>query len=87
MDSGWLWCVRVGSSLVKNVPFWWVMLIMGEVVFVQEVGSIWRISSLSFQFYCKPKAALIYKGFEETFSCKWFMVDKSIWANISFVVL
>ena len=54
------------------------MLIMGEVVFVQEVGSIWRISSLSFQFYCKPKAALIYKGFEETFSCKWFMVDKSI---------
>ena len=37
-----------------------------------------RISSLSFKFYCKPKAALIYKGFEETFSCKWFMVDKSI---------
>lgn len=30
MDFGILWCVSVVSSLVTNVPFWWVMLIMGE---------------------------------------------------------
>lgn len=36
------------TILVSNVD-------NGEVVFVREVGSIWRISALSFQFCCKPK--------------------------------
>ena len=29
MNFGW-WCVNVGSSVVRNAPLWWGMLIMGE---------------------------------------------------------
>ena len=31
---GWLWCISVGSSLVTNVPLQWIILKMGEAVYV-----------------------------------------------------
>ena len=57
MDFGGLWGGNVGSSLVKNVLLWWVILIMGEAMHVQG-SSIWEISVPSSQFYCKPKTSL-----------------------------
>ena len=36
----------------ENLPFWGVVLIM------EETGQIWNICIPSFQFYCKPTAAL-----------------------------
>ena len=53
MHLGWLWCANVGSSFVKNVLFWWVLLILGEGICVQ-VEDTWEISVPSSQFCCKP---------------------------------
>lgn len=54
MDFGWLQCLNVGFSLVKNVPFWWAMFIMGETIHV-GAGTIWEFSVLSFQVCCESK--------------------------------
>lgn len=57
LDSGLFRCVKVGSSIVTNVPLWWEMLTIGEAV---GVGGKRRkhISVPSPQFYCTPKTAL-----------------------------
>ena len=56
MDFGWLWFVNVDSPSV-NVPFWWVMLIMGGYIYARE-RCIWEIYVCTSQSSYKPKTAL-----------------------------
>lgn len=52
------WCVYMGSSIVKNVPLWWVMLIMREAIYVWGAAGIWDISVPFTQFCGELKTAL-----------------------------
>ena len=56
MDSEWLCCVSVGSSVVTDVPLWWGMLLMGEAVhmWVQEAYGKSQYLPLN----CEPETAL-----------------------------
>ena len=36
MGLGWLWCVTVGSPLVTNAPWCWMILTMGEAMCVRR---------------------------------------------------
>lgn len=55
MDTGWQWCVIVGSSVLTNVPLLSRRLTVGEAS--GEVG-IRQISLPSIQFCYEPKIAL-----------------------------
>lgn len=48
--------VNVGSSTVINVPVWWGMLKVEEVIYMQ--GGICKLSAPSLNFVVKPKTAL-----------------------------
>lgn len=57
MDSGWLWCVEVGSSVVTDTLPWWGMLTMGEAG-RSGWGVIWEISLPAPQLCCEPKTKI-----------------------------
>lgn len=55
MDFGWLWCINVGSSLVKkNVSY----VNNGGGYAGIGAGDRWKFSIPSSQFCCKPKTAI-----------------------------
>ena len=70
MGSGWLWCVNVGSLIITNIPFWWVMLMVEKAVLVWGRGT-WELPLLSAQFCCALKTALKIKSSKEKRNQCW----------------
>ena len=59
IDSGWWWCVSVGSLVITNVPFWWKMLTM-ESLHMWRQG-LYR-TSLYFLLNVAVNLKLLWKG-------------------------
>ena len=50
-NSGQLWCLSVGSSVITNVPLWWVTLLMGGAMHVWGQGVYGKSLYFLFRFY------------------------------------
>lgn len=66
MDFEWLQYINAVSYLVlKKVPFWWAMLIMGEAIYMWRLGVEENFSifgSILAQYCCEPKIAVKIKS-------------------------
>lgn len=70
MGFGWLWCVDVGSSLVKKYTILVSDIDNGGGYACSGPGSIWEITVTSSQFCCNLKLLQEIKSFKKNTNLK-----------------